>query len=416
MIKVFAPSDRDFSSNGDAVIQPLRAKVHKEDNGDYYLDLMTGLEYAKYMEEGNIIVANTPQGHQPFRVSNVQKTNNKITTKAWHIFYDAEDYVIADSYVVDKNCEDALSHLNRATSPESPFVVWSDVTTVDSFRCVRQSLYSAINVVRERWGGHLVRDGFTIGLKDTIGQDNGITVEYKKNLREISAEEDWTDVVTQLLPVGKDGILLNEINPSEDIFVYSSLQYNIPYAKSLSFSQDINREDFTSDYEYKKALVANLKRQAQDYVNVNCLPKVNYTLKANLERVTDIGDTIEVKDNRLGVSMLTSVIAFDYDCILGKYTEIEFGNFRPKLSNLLTTVTVSASSIASETATAKVDASLQDVWSVIGDLESQIGDFGNYDTLENRPMIEGVTLEGDKTFDELNLVGITNSEIESIIV
>ena len=416
MIKVFAPSDRDFSSNGDAVIQPLRAKVHKEDNGDYYLDLMTGLEYAKYMEEGNIIVANTPQGYQPFRVSNVQKTNNKITTKAWHIFYDAEDYVIADSYVVDKNCEDALNHLNRATSPESPFTVWSDISRVDSFRCVRQSLYSAINVVRERWGGHLVRDGFTIGLKDTIGQDNGITVEYKKNLREISAEEDWTDVVTQLLPVGKDGILLNEINPSEDIFVYSSLQYNIPYAKSLSFSQDINREDFPSDYEYKKALVANLKRQAQDYVNVNCLPKVNYTLKANLERVTDIGDTIEVKDNRLGVSMLTNVIAFDYDCILDKYTEIEFGNFRPKLSNLLTTVTVSASSIASETATAKVDASLQDVWDVIGDLESQIGDFGNYDTLENRPMIEGVTLEGDKTFDELNLVGITNSEIESIIV
>ena len=34
MIKVFGVNDKDFTSNGDAVIQPLKAKVRKEDNGD----------------------------------------------------------------------------------------------------------------------------------------------------------------------------------------------------------------------------------------------------------------------------------------------------------------------------------------------------------------------------------------------
>ena len=32
MIKIFGSTDKDFTSNGDVVLQPLRAKVHKEDN------------------------------------------------------------------------------------------------------------------------------------------------------------------------------------------------------------------------------------------------------------------------------------------------------------------------------------------------------------------------------------------------
>ena len=39
----------------------------------------------------------------------------------------------------------------------------------------------------------------------------------------------------------------------------------------------------------------------------------------------------------------------------------------------------------------------------------------NYNDLTNKPQIEGVTLEGDKTFDELNLTSITNSEIEDLL-
>ena len=41
MIRVFQPSDTTFTSNGDVVLRPLRAKVHKEDNNDFYLDIET---------------------------------------------------------------------------------------------------------------------------------------------------------------------------------------------------------------------------------------------------------------------------------------------------------------------------------------------------------------------------------------
>ncbi|MGF2565476.1 hypothetical protein ACQUWZ_26770, partial [Ralstonia pseudosolanacearum] len=67
MLRVFSPSDTDFTSNGDVVIQATRAVVYKQDNGDFYLELQCGLEYVDFVKSENIIVAPTPQGAQAFR-------------------------------------------------------------------------------------------------------------------------------------------------------------------------------------------------------------------------------------------------------------------------------------------------------------------------------------------------------------
>lgn len=351
MIRVFESTDKSFTGNGDIVILPTKAKVTKKDNGDYYLDIEASTKYADYLTSERLIVADTPQGAQAFRISDVTKKSTKVSLKAWHVFYDSQNYLIADSYVVDMTANAALVHLNEATEPKSEFATISDVQTIDSFRCVRKSLYEAIQTVIERWGGHLVRDNFRIELRQSIGADNGVTVRYRKNLKELTCKYDWSGVVTKLLPVGADGILLNDQDASASIYVESEKKWSIPYTKTVSFSQsDINKEDYGNDETaYRKALVDDLRRQAQDYVDKNCMPKVNYTLKADMERVTDIGDTVEVIDERLGVHILTNVIGFTYDCILGKYTEIEFGNFQKSLSGLAGSLQSSARSAAQST-------------------------------------------------------------------
>lgn len=331
MIRVFSPSDTDFTNNGDAVIQATLAVIHKADNSDYYLELQCGLEYADFLKKENIIVAPTPQGVQPFRVKNVEKTRTKITVKAWHRYYDSENYLIADSYVVSKNCNDALDHLNSATDNVSPFTTSSDVETVNSFRCVRKSLFEAVNTVLERWGGHLVRDNNSIQIKDSIGADNGVTIQYRKNLKEISVTYDWSNVCTKLMPVGKDGFTIG--------YVYSEIQYDIPYTRAVTFDQDIERENYESDEQYEAALTEDLTAQAEKYLEISQYPAITYTLNANLEKITDIGDTIRVYDERLGVDIQTNVISFDYDCILGKYTQVEFGTAPQTLSGLLNDVT-----------------------------------------------------------------------------
>ena len=380
MIKVFQIDDKIYSSNGDKIIQPTKAVVHKEDNGAFYLDIECPLIYDEWLKANNILVAPTPQGEQAFRITTLEKTRTKIRFKAYHVFYDSEDYLIEDSYVVEKSCNDALDHLNNATSDLSPFTTLSNITTINSFRCVRKSLYEAINVVLERWGGHLVRDNWTIKIMDTIGQDNGVVVRYAKNLKSITASYNWDDVVTKLLPVGKDGILLNEIDPEASLYVESGTQYEIPYTKTVSFSQDIE-EDAYKDEEtgevdeeaYKQALIDDLLVQATTYVNENSTPKVNYTLSANVEKISDIGDRVEVIDEKLGINVLTNIISYDYDCILEKYKEISFGNFTNKLSNLISNITVDTEKIVEENNTVlritlgnELDEATSRIWNALG--------------------------------------------------
>lgn len=340
MIRIFAPSDTDFTSNGDAVINATLAVVHKADNGDFYLELQCGLEYIDYIKPKNIVVVNTPQGAQAFRIRYVETTRSKITAKALHLFYDSENYLIADSYVVDKNCNDALDHLNNATDTVSPFTTLSDVQTVASFRCVRKSLFEAVNTVLERWGGHLVRDNYNLQIRDSIGADNGVTIQYRKNLKEISVSYDWSNVCTKLLPVGKDGFTTD--------YIYSQVQYDLPYTKTVSFSQDINAEDYADEDQYQTALRDDLTAQALKYLETSQYPAINYTLSANLEKITDIGDTVVVYDERLDVNITTHVLSFEYDCILEKYTQIEFGTATATLSDLMSTVTSDINSSINE--------------------------------------------------------------------
>ena len=335
MIRTYTPTEKTFPANGDVVINPLRARIFNQDNGEFYLELDAGLEYVDYLVKDIIIIANTPTSEQPFRIESVQKTRTKVSVKALHVTFDSRNYLIADSYAVDKTCSQALSYFNNATEPTSIFTTSSDILTVDSYRCVRNSLHEAVTTIQERWGGHIVRNNFNIAINSDIGQDRGVVVEYRKNLKTITVEEDWTDVITKILPVGTDGILLNEVDSSASIYITSSTQYDLPYTKTVSFTQDFDQDDYPTERAYKTALVNDLRAQATKYLSENCTPRINYTLSAHLDGVTDLGDTIHVKDERLKLNLLTNVISYEYDCILKRFAEIEFGNFRPKLSGLI---------------------------------------------------------------------------------
>lgn len=374
MLKLFGQTDADFTSNGDKVIKALRANVKRVDNGEFYLDLTTDLTYIDDLTEGRIIIAPTPQGEQPFRVSNVTKTKNKLVVKCPHVFFDSKNYLIVDSYVVEKDCNDAIDHLNNATEPTSPFTTISDVNTVSSFRCVRKSLYEAFQTVIERWGGHIDPDGFSIGVRQQIGQDNGVVVRYAKNLKDITVEENWDDVVTKLLPVGWDGLLL------PDKYVVSANQYDLPYTKTVSFDQSgIDQQNYLDENgepdeaAYQAALLDDLQQQAQSYVDNNSVPQVNYTLSANLEKITDIGDTVYVQDERLGLTITTNVISYTYDCILEKYIELQFGNFKKTLSNFANNIATQTQQIVQEgaeaihvTLTNELTQATNQIWGALG--------------------------------------------------
>ena len=195
---------------------------------------------------------------------------------------------------------------------------------------------------------HLERDNFNIAIRSKIGQDNGVTISYAKNLKTIKATENWEDVVTKILPVGKDGLLLPEIYLS-----VADKLYDIPYTKVIEIDQsDVVEDDYkdsggeVNQDDYERALINDLRKKGLNYLEENKFPKVNYTVEAYIKNVSDIGDTIYVKHPKCNIDLMTNVIAIEYDCILERYTKIEFGNFKNSLKNLFKDIT---STIKSET-------------------------------------------------------------------
>ena len=339
MIRVYDSNERVFNHNGIKVLHPLVADITKIDNGDYYVDLEDTIENIDYYQQGLIVRIPTPWGVQGFRMSNPTVKSRRVSVKAWHLSYDSKNYIIKDSYAVDKNCNDALAHFNSSTDVPSPFTTLSDITTVCSTRAVRKTLYEVYEwlLSNDKYSGHWVRDNWQLGIKQKCGEDRGVVLAIGKNITDIQVKEDWDGVCTKILPYTTDGdvaILLDEtyIGIDEQL-------YDVPYTKVVQFTNEFDAEEFETVEEFHATLKQWLKAQAEAYIESNKVPKVNYAVSAHIDDVSDVGDTIHVKHSKCKVNIITEVIAVKYDAIRKKYTKIEFGNFKPELKNLTQSIT-----------------------------------------------------------------------------
>ena len=342
MIKVYDSNERVFNHNGIKILHPFVAEITKKDNGDYYVELEDTIENLDFYQNGLIVRIPTPWGVQGFRMSNPTVKNRKVSVKAWHLFYDSKNYIIKDSYAVDKNCNDALVHFNDSTDVLSPFSTLSDITSICSTRAIRKTLYEVLVwlVSGEKYGGHWYRDNWTLGIKGRCGEDRGVVLAVGKNITDMQIAEDWEGVCTKILPYTTDGekaVLLDET-----YLEWGEQLYDIPYTKVVKFENALDPESFATAEEFTTASQNWLRGQAQAYLNEHHLPKVNYKVTASIDNVSDVGDTIHVKHPKCKVDILTDVISIQYDAIRKKYTKIEFGNFKSELRGLSQSITAEA--------------------------------------------------------------------------
>lgn len=328
-IRVYEPTERLFNHNGLKVLNPLFAEVLKTDNGDYYIELEDMLDNLEYYQRGMIVRVTTPWGIQGFRCDNPIIQNNRISCKAWHLSYDSENYIINEAYALNKNCNDALNHYNDNTDTESPFTVISDIATLQTTGATKKSLFAVFNDLIGVYGGHWERDNFNFGIMSSIGQDRGVVLAYNKNITDIKVEENWDNVCTKLLPyviVDDEEITLDEI------YIAASGLYDIPYTKAVEFKYEAKDGETapSSREQWKEWLHA----EAAKYLETNKYPQINYSVSAKLDDISDVGDTIYVRHPKCKVDIITNVISVKYDAIKGRYTAIEFGNFRKEIKNL----------------------------------------------------------------------------------
>lgn len=163
-------------------------------------------------------------------------------------------------------------------------------------------------------GGVFDADNWNIEFLTNIGNDNGETVMYGKNLQGIEVYEDWSNVVTKLYPVGCDELMLPEV------FLESDIQYTEPYTRTVDFNTDLESEEQT-----QINLIKELREKASAYLEENKVPKISYTVSVNVNEALEMGDTVHIKHPLCNI--LAEVVEYEYNVISEKTKRITVGNY-----------------------------------------------------------------------------------------
>lgn len=341
MIKIFDENDRDFSSNGNIAINPIKCKERKKKSlNGWYLDVEVDIKYKDYILQDKLCVVKTKSKANPqaFRIDNPKITNNVISFTANHVMFDAKRYLLYDVRPTLQDGQNALSYINERTDKTSPFTVYSNVETIRTAYFMKKNLLEAWEVIEERWGGTFDADNWTIRLLNSVGNDNGETIAYGKNMQGIQIFEDWSNVCTKICPVGYDGITLPER------YLESEVQYEIPYTKKVEFPTELEDEEKT-----EAALTEELRINATAYLEVNQYPKVSYEVTSNINQNMEIGDTIHVKHPL--VTLVTEVLEYEHNLLTNKIELLIFGNYTRDVKSKFDSIKESIKSIAEEVST-----------------------------------------------------------------
>lgn len=334
MIKIFNANDRDFSTAGNIIIEPIKCIEYKKKSlNGWYIEVEIPIKYKEYISKDKLCVVKTKSKLNPqaFRIGeDIECSTRKIKFQADHVMFDAKDYVLLDVRPTKQNGLNALNYINERTDNLSPFSIYSNVENVNTAYFIRKNLLEAWTTIEEKWGGVFDADNWNISFLTSVGNDNGETIAYGKNMQGFDIYEDWSSVCTKLLPVGYDGLLLPEK------YLKSDVQYEKPYTRVVDFQTNLETEEQTEE-----KLLEELRQNAEAYLEENKVPKVSYTIISNVNQTLEIGDTIKVLHPF--VNLFTEVLEYEYDIILEKVKSLTFGNYnrdvKTKFDNIKNSIT-----------------------------------------------------------------------------
>lgn len=342
MIKIYDGDVKSFANNGKIAIKPVEIKEYKKKSlNGWYIEVEVSIKYAKYIVKDDLCVIKSKSKLNPqaFRIGDPTKNSKTIRFTAYHVMFDSQNYMLDDVRPINKNALNALEYINNRTNKKSPFSYSSNITKLATAYFQLKSLYEAWVIIEERWGGCFDADNWNIILSDNLGKNVGEMLVYQKNLEDLSIVEDWSDVVTELYPVGPDGLKLPEK------YIESDIKYKIPYSKTVEFTSDLeNYDEDGNEIEISQEdLISELREKATEYLNNNKYPKVSYEITTNISENYDINDKIMVKHPL--VNLQTEVQEYVYDHKLKKTESLVFGNYKKDIIQKISSFKESVSQI-----------------------------------------------------------------------
>ena len=190
--------------------------VIEERNGAFELEMkypVTGALFGD-IQTSSWIKATSCMGGSPqlFRVYKISKPIDGICeVNAEHISY-MLNYAVCSPFVASgKNCAEVLALIksNMCLASSYPFTltVGTDKTSSASVNYelsepenVRALLGGKEGSVLDVWGGEYEFDNLTVKLWNNRGHDNGVSIEYGKNLSDLKQEISDENIITAVVP------------------------------------------------------------------------------------------------------------------------------------------------------------------------------------------------------------------------
>lgn len=366
MIPVLYKADAtEFETFGiGALSECTYCEVTEERNGAFECTLkypVTGRLFAELKNERLIKAKpNDTSEEQLFRIYRITTPINGIVTiYAQHISYDLSNIaeLMWSSAMISPSL--AMSRLFTKTATTHNFKCSTDFSSAKPFsvskpKSVRACLGGSEGSMLDLWGGEYEWDNFNVILHSKRGKDNGVVIEYGKNLTDMEQDNDFTDVYTDLLPYA----VFSDEN-TEKVITLSEI--TLPIIDKPTRQKTLIK-DFTDFFEDKSSINENsLRIKAQSYIKENPLGVETPTFtvafeplwkqpeySAILERVS-LCDTVTIRHSALGITAKSKVIKTVYDSLAEKYVSITLGTAKSNFVNIVGDIKAALSEVKNKT-------------------------------------------------------------------
>ena len=326
----------------------ISCTVEEERNGTFELAMeypIDGIHYSD-IQENRIILAKTEDGgtNQAFIIYKISKPLNGIVTiNAQHVSYLLNGYIVMPYQAV--SLADAMSKINTNAVLNTGFTFSTDISSAVHFkleqpRNIRNLLGGESGSFLDVYGGYDYKfDNFNVQLLASRGRDNGVTIRYGKNMTELKAVSNTTNVYTGIVPFWTD-------NEGHTVYLDGNVVYS-DHAATYPYKY-IKVVDFSNEFE-EQPTSAQLLAKAESYLSnndgwqiksnievsfVSLATTDEYKDVAPLERVK-LCDTVTVQYSKLGISFKTKVIKTVYNVLLDRYDSITLGDSTYTLAQAL---------------------------------------------------------------------------------
>ncbi|MCM3511636.1 phage tail spike protein [Carnobacterium inhibens] len=352
MITLYDKLETDFQHNGIGSLDQniIDPKIHWIDNGvfsfefEYPLFAKHGLE----INNSSIIKARDPEQDNLFFVYKIVPSMGYIKVYAYQMFYKLAFNTINDTNIVNKTGQGALTQMSGGTQYPHKFKFASDILNTANSRVVRKNPVEFLlnsnldNSFVNRWGGHIIRNGFNISMNQSYGSNKGYTIRHKKDLIGYEAVIDESTVVTRIRPVGYDGLLLPEM------FVDSPLINNYPEPRIQEYEySDVKVGSDEGDFPSNELAYAELRRLAkleysQNKIDVpNGVYKIDFVNLKETEEYKNFaplkqilpGDTVAVKHEEDGVNISAQMVEYNWNPLLKEYIDLTLGSYEKSFTS-----------------------------------------------------------------------------------